>query len=387
MAKNLFIAATGKDVGKSTISFAMIHHLLAQKYRVGFMKPVGQRWLESPWGEVEEDVILMKQYFHLEEAPLDMNPIVIKKGFTEHYLKSLIKPNLSIKITDAYQKVAENKDIIVIEGTGHAGVGAVLDKSNADVAKLLQARVLLLVGGGIGNAIDQLDLNYHYFRSKGVQVIGIIVNKVAMEKYDKVNRAISAYCKAKKIHFFGMIPYSPILSNPTLGQIIAELKPEIFFETNERRVVVDDFLVVASQIEEFIDYFDEKRGNQLLVMPSTRIDIAFAISSLKNVLNMKEKRLFVILFTGMNRPSERVVMSLKGEGINVLWKKGDTYSVISKLTKISIKTRTEDSFKIDEILKLAENNVDCKKILSFLPEKDIEFKTKKGLSSFFNWFR
>jgi dethiobiotin synthase len=385
MAKNIFIAATGKDVGKSTISFAMIHYLLAENYRVGFMKPVGQRWLESPWGEVEEDVILMKQFFHFPEAPLHMNPIVIKKGFTEYYLKSLIKPNLENKITEAYEKVAADKDVIIIEGTGHAGVGAVLDKSNADVAKLLQAKVILLVGGGIGSAIDQLELNYQYFRSKGVQVIGIIINKVAMPKYDKVRNAIKSYCKSRNIRLLGMIPYSPILSNPTLGQIICELKPEIFFETNERKIVIDDFLVVASQVEEFIDYFDEKKGNQLLVMPSTRIDIAFAISSLRNVLNMKEKRIFTILFTGMSKPSERVVRSLKGEGINVLWKKGDTYSVVSKLSKISIKTRTEDSFKTDEIIKIVSEQINYKYILPYLSEAKI--KSKKGIAAFFDWFR
>ncbi len=134
MAKNLFIAATGKDVGKSTISFAMIHYLLSQNYKVGFMKPVGQRWLASPWGEVEEDVILMKQYFQFPDEPLDMNPIVIRKGYTESYLTSIVKPNLDAKIIGAYSKIANKNDIVVIEGTGHAGVGAVLNKSNADVA-------------------------------------------------------------------------------------------------------------------------------------------------------------------------------------------------------------------------------------------------------------
>jgi BioD-like phosphotransacetylase family protein len=386
MAKNLFIAATGKDVGKSTISFAMIHFLLAQNYKVGFMKPVGQRWLASPWGEVEEDVILMKQYFQFPDEPLDMNPIVIRKGYTESYLASIVKPNLDGKIIDAYTKIASGNDIVLIEGTGHAGVGAVLNKSNADVAKLLDAKVILLVGGGIGNSIDQLELNYSYFRCKDVSVIGIIVNKVAMEKYDKVKKAMTAYCKSKKIRLFGIIPYSPILSNPTLGQIIAELKPEIFFETNERNVVIDDFLVVASQVEEFIDYFSEKKGNQLLIMPSTRIDIAFAISSLKNVLDMKEKRLFTILFTGMSQPSERVVQSLRGEGINVLWKQGDTFSVISKLSKISIKTRTEDSFKTDEIVNLVSEKINYEQILNFLPNIP-RIKKQKSIKSFFNWFR
>ena len=385
MAKNVFIAATDKDVGKSTVSFAMIHFFQNQNQKVGFMKPVGQRWLESPWGEVEEDVILMKKFFKFNDEPSLMNPIVIKKGFTENYLKKIIKPDLSSNIKNAYLKLQTDKDIVIIEGTGHAGVGAVLDQSNADVARLLDAKVILLVKGGIGNMIDRLDMNYHYFQSKGANVIGIIVNKVIPSKYDKVKSAISNYCKKNKLKLFGMIPYSPILNNPTLGQIIAELKPEIFFDTQERKTVIDDFLVVASQIDEFIDYFDKKQGNQLLIMPSTRIDIAFSIPSLKNVLHMNSKRIFAIIFTGSQKPPSRVVNALRGEDINILWKPGDTYSVISKLSKISIKTRSEDSYKIEEIKNIVNDQIQYKTILKNLSRAEV--KENHGLKRFFHWIR
>ena len=386
MAKNIFIAATAKDVGKSTISFALIDHLLKNGQKVGFMKPVGQRWLPSEWGEVEEDVILMKDIFKFKETPPQMNPIVIKRGFTEEYISKIVKPDLESKIIDGYQKVSEDKDFVIIEGTGHAGVGAVIDKSNADVAKILRAKVVLLAKGGIGSAIDKLELNRIYFEKKGVEVIGIILNKVLISKLEKVKRNIIKYCKKNNLKFYGAIPYSPILSNPTLGQIIDELKPKVYNEAGNKYTVIDRFMVGASHIDEFINFFQEKKGNMLMVIPSVRLDIIFSIPNLKKFTSLKDKKIFTILFTGKNEPSKVALKSLEGENINVLWKKGDTYSVVSQLSSISIKTRPDDEFKINEIRKIVINNIDHKKMLSKLSDSTIQ-KSERLLLKLFNFFR
>lgn len=372
MAKNLFIAATGKDVGKSTISFALIDALKKHGKRVGFMKPVGQRWLPTQWGEVEEDVILMKEHFGFGEAPLDMNPVVIKRGYTEEYLNKVIKPDLSSSIIRGYQKVAKDKDYVVIEGTGHAGVGSVLNKSNADVAQLLNAKVVLLVKGGIGSAIDRLELNRVFFEQQGVRVLGVIANKVIPTKYDKVKRALEQYCAAKKLKLYGVIPYSSILSNPTLGQVIEELKPIVLHDTNEHDAVIDSFTVGASSLDEFIEFVKQKEGNMLLIFPTSRTDITFAIPNLKKCIDMSNKRTLTILFSGRNKPSDAAVTILKDENVTVLWKKGDTFSLISSLSSISIKTRPKDNFKIDEIKRMVMKNIQYKQILSRLTTVPIQ---------------
>jgi hypothetical protein len=365
MAKNLYIAATGKDVGKSTISFAVINHLISSGAKVGFMKPVGQRWLPCNWGEVEEDVILMKEAFNFAEAPANMNPIVIKKGFTEEYLAKSVKPDLGTPILNSYKQVCQEKDYVIIEGTGHAGVGSVINQSNADVAKLLDAKVILVAKGGIGSAIDSLELNREFFESKGCQVIGVIVNKVLVNKLDKVKRNIKRYCKHNKLRLLGIVPYSPILSNPTLGQIIDEMKPEILNETNERDLVTEKIFVGAYPLQEFIEYVNEQKGKLLGVFPTTRLDLLMSIPTLNK--NLKEKnRIFAILFSGDIAPSRYAMESLKHENINILWKKGDTYSIISQLSSISIKTRSKDRFKIEEIKNVVDKNIEMKRIFKML---------------------
>lgn len=369
--KNIFIAATGKDVGKSTICFALLDLLIKQNKKVAFMKPVGQRWLPSKWGKVEEDVILMKQIFQFPASPPFMNPIVVEKGFTENYLYKVIKPNIIRKIISAYQKISENKEFIIIEGTGHAGVGSVFNTSNAKVAKILNADVVLVVDGGIGSAIDKLELNRSFFINHGVQVIGVLVNKVIPEKSEKIRKAIHTFCKNHRIKFLGLIPYSPILSHPTLGQIINELNPKIIHETNERKTVIDTFAIGATSLEEFIDYVKSMCGNILLILPSLRLDMIFTIPNLKNFFENKGTRIHTILFTGKQEPSPIAIQTLVKEKINILWKKGDIYKVASQLSSISIKTRPEDSYKIEEIKNVVIDNINYKKLFQSVSESKI----------------
>ncbi|MFO7889470.1 MAG: AAA family ATPase [bacterium] len=369
--KNIFIAATGKNVGKSTISFALLDLLIKENKEVAFMKPVGQRWLHSKWGKVEEDVILMKQIFQFSASPPFMNPIVVEKGFTEEYLYKIIKPNIHRKILNAYEKISKNKEFVIIEGTGHAGVGSVFNTSNAEVAKILDADVVLVVDGGIGSAIDKLELNRSFFINHGVNVVGVIVNKVISNKSERIKNAISTYCKQHKIKFLGIVPYSTILSNPTLGQIINELHPKIIHETNERKTVVDTFAIGATSLEEFIEYVKTMKGNILLILPSLRLDMIFTIPNLKNFFENKETRIHTILFTGKHEPSQIATQTLINEKINILWEKGDTYHVASRLSSIAIKTRPEDIYKIEEIKNIVIRNIYYKKLFQSVSQSNI----------------
>ena len=142
--KKLFVAATRQDDGKSTFCLGLLQALRRGITQIGFMKPVGQHYVKRDGCEVDEDVVLMKDVCQIEDNLVDMNPIVIKKGFTEEYIERGDRKELSQKIQTSFDRISHGKQLILIEGTGHAGVGAVIDLSNASVAKLLGAKVLIL---------------------------------------------------------------------------------------------------------------------------------------------------------------------------------------------------------------------------------------------------
>jgi cobyric acid synthase len=82
------------------------------------------------------------------------------------------------KIHKAFDRVAWEKDFVLCEGSGHAGVGSVFDLSNAQVAKMLGCKVIIVTRGGIGKPIDEVALNQALFEKEGVEIIGVILNQV-----------------------------------------------------------------------------------------------------------------------------------------------------------------------------------------------------------------
>jgi dethiobiotin synthetase len=78
------------------------------------------------------------------------------------------------RIQKAFDRVAWEKDFVLCEGSGHAGVGSVFDLSNAQVAKILGCKVIIVTQGGIGKPIDEVALNQALFEKEGVEIIGVI---------------------------------------------------------------------------------------------------------------------------------------------------------------------------------------------------------------------
>ncbi len=124
--------------------------------QLGFLKPVGQRFLVIDGTRADEDAVLMSEVFALPDALNDMSPVTLPRHFTTDFIMGRISDDLAAQVVAADARVAAGKDVVVIEGTGHAGVGAVIDLSNARVAAMLGAPVII-VSRGRRRAPDRRD--------------------------------------------------------------------------------------------------------------------------------------------------------------------------------------------------------------------------------------
>ena len=126
MSKGFFIAATGQNVGKTTTCLGLLAGLKKRYKPVGFLKPVGQEHVETINGHlVDKDVVLFKEHFDLGDSYPEMSPVLFPKGFTRDYLDGKIKrQDLIVKIEHAWKALSDRHDLVIVEGTGHTGVGS-----------------------------------------------------------------------------------------------------------------------------------------------------------------------------------------------------------------------------------------------------------------------
>src|ERR1700690_2325818 len=241
----VFIAATRQNEGKTTVSLGLIAALQPHFPLIGYIKPVGQRFVEIEEQKIDEDIVLMDAVYRLNCPLVDMSPIAVEPAFPRRYLQSANNEVLVKKIRDSFDRVAWEKDFVLCEGSGHAGVGSVFDLSNAQVAKILGCKVIIVTQGGIGKPIDEVSLNQALFEKEGVEIIGVIINKVTEEKIPEITRFVRSGLKRKGLELPGVLPPEQLLSNPTVDLIRDELHAELLNRTAALDTLVEDVVVGA----------------------------------------------------------------------------------------------------------------------------------------------
>ena len=141
--KNIYVAATGQHIGKTTSTLGIVANLQKMGYNTGYCKPVGQQHLTVNGKTADKDAVLFSQVIGFELMPEYHSPVILGRGATKAYLANPEDYNYPQAIHAAASKLEPDFDIMVYEGTGHPGVGGVVDLSNADVAKMLDAAVVM----------------------------------------------------------------------------------------------------------------------------------------------------------------------------------------------------------------------------------------------------
>jgi len=364
--KKIFIAATRQNEGKTTVSLGLIFNLQQRFKKVAFIKPIGQRYLQEEGFKIDEDSVLIEKVLascRPKAGIKDMSPVAMEKGFTEKYIDSPDKKAITKQITDSFRRISKGQDLVIIEGTGHAGVGSVFDHSNAQVAKLLGSKVIIISSGGIGRPIDEIALDKALFEREGVHILGVIINKVLPEKLDKVSRLVKKGLKRKGIDVLGVIPYEPKLSRPSIEQILEETRFELLCGRGFLENYVSRFIVGAMKAEDAIKYIVD---DSLLITPGDREDVIAAFLECYRDTDKKRLKISGIVLTGGIAPDKTLMVSLQNAGIPVLLAKSDTYNVASCLHDLTVKIRPQDTDKINTVVKLIQDNVDLNTVMKGL---------------------
>jgi dethiobiotin synthetase len=370
----IFVAATGQHVGKTTSTLGLVSNLQAMGYKTGYCKPLGQKHVTVDGVRADKDALLFSKFIQFSIDPDIHSPVILSQGITKKYIEAPEQFNFPNRIRTAAKTLEDEFEIVVYEGTGHPGVGSVVDLSNAKVAKMLGAGVIMIVEGGIGNTIDRLNLSLALFREQQVPLLGVIVNKVKPEKLDQTRFYIQKKLDQTNIPLLGVVPYEQALSFPIMDTVLHAVDGKVLanseFLNNRIEGILAGSLVDIDEIA--------NSENILLVASIKRLNEAIEkIESISKLKNLNRSPLSGIIVTGDGRHAKWYEMGdltnpyFREHNIPVITTKLDTYGSVVKISRIEVKINTRTPWKVQRAIHLIKENVDFPLILNQL---NIPFK-------------
>jgi BioD-like phosphotransacetylase family protein len=380
--RQLYLAATGQNRGKTTAALGLLDGFLRRGLRTGFLKPVGQRTVIDHGVPADEDAVLMHETFGLLEPYSVMSPVHIPRGFTKSYIAGEVVEDLAAKVIAAHRHFLDY-DVLLIEGTGHAGVGAVIGLSNGAVAAALGAPAIIISEGGVGRPIDEIVLNAALFAQHGVPIAGAIVNKVDMEAQPGIEEVLRKGLAPYGIPLLGVLPRRPILANPTLEMILEGLGGEALHSGPDLERVIDGVAIGAMEPGHML----ERVGpGTLVIVPGDREDVILTLTTAHLMGPARGARVDELLqvplgllanhdgaavglvLTGGYRPRRAVLEAIRRADLFATLVDADTYSVASEIHDLLVKTHPADAEKIQLIKELVAANLDVDLILGAAAE-------------------
>lgn len=360
MLDRIYVAATSQHVGKTTSTLGIVSAIAERNHQVGYCKPVGQEFVDLGELKVDKDALLFAKTMGFDLKAEWHSPVIVGRGITTEYLVHPERFHFREAVLEASAALQERHEIVVYEGTGHPGVGSVIDLSNADVAKLLGASVIMVVEGGIGNTIDRLNTNMALFREQEVPIAGVIINKVLPDKLEKVSDLVGSRLHRWGIPLMGVLPYDKTLANPIMEGIRQAVNGQIILNGHRLDNRVEN-IASGSLIEK--KEFDDLQ-NLLVIVSYRRLESV--INSLDEIDRKHpdtQLKIAGIVVNGENDFMDELRDSvpsrdyLEQHEIPLVATQLDTYGSALKISDMEVKINTRTPWKSRRAAELIKEHV------------------------------
>ncbi|MGP8319240.1 MAG: phosphotransacetylase family protein [Methanosarcinaceae archaeon] len=348
---SILISSSEKYSGKTAVCIGLGTILKKMDYIVGYMKPIGNLLVDVNGAIADEDAEEMRRIFGLTDPMKAITPILLTENLTHDALMG-IENELDKSLNDAFSIVSEGKDIVLIEGTGGIGGGAMYNLSDSEVALKLNTHILLITRYDSVFAVDRILCDIKIIDDANM-VSGVILNEVPESEYKKVTELVVPFLENRGISVFGVIPQDATLRSVTIFDLIRDLHGEVLAGADHLDDLVEHYFVGAMEVNSAIKYF-RRASNSAVITGGDRSDIQLAAI---------EAKVKCLILTGNLRPSEAVLGSAEHADIPVVLVRGDTMSTIERVEHLIGRARIKQDMKLNRIVELIENNVDVDAII------------------------
>ncbi|MDJ1433463.1 phosphotransacetylase family protein [Halostagnicola sp. A-GB9-2] len=356
----LLISSLEASTGKTAIALALArlaHNDSDGGEAVGYMKPKGTR-LESNVGKtLDEDPFLARELLEFEAEIHDMEPIVYSPTFVEQVIRGREDPDeLRERVLEAYETLAADCDRLFVEGGGNLDIGGIIDLTDADIAELLDARVLLVASYESPGDVDRVITAARTF---GDRLDGVLFNNVSDAAYDELDTDVVPFLDGNGISTRGILPREQTLAGVTVNELTEALGATMLAEDGSESYV-ERFTVGAMGAESALRHF-RRTKNAAVITGGDRSEIHTAALEAPGVR--------CLILTGGHRPSGAIIGQATERGIPILAVQTDTLTTVERAEDIVRSGRTRSERTVEEMESLLTEYADIEHVLETRPEE------------------
>ena len=214
-----FVTGTDTEIGKTLVSAAILHKLVAGGVRACGMKPVaaGAAMRDGELHNDDADALIAASNVHL---PRNLTtPYLLRTAAAPHIAAALDGVTIGpVPIIAAYAEISAASDAVVVEGVGGFRVPFASGFDSADMATQLNLPVVLVVGLRLG-CLNHALLTLEAIVARNLVLAGWVANEISpdMPYADENIEALLAHIPAPLL---GRIPY---LEQPSASAAAAYL--------------------------------------------------------------------------------------------------------------------------------------------------------------------
>lgn len=182
MAKRFFVTGTNTGVGKTLVTSALLCAARQQGLRTIGLKPVAAGCELTEEGLCNEDALALQAQSSLPLSYAQINPVALAPAIAPHIAAARENRRLSADRLAGFCRgsMMLPSDLLLVEGAGGWRVPLNERETFADLVKILQLPVILVVGMELG-CINHALLTAEAIRRDGLELAGWVANSVTPE--------------------------------------------------------------------------------------------------------------------------------------------------------------------------------------------------------------
>ncbi len=347
-AKHLLIGSTETYSGKSATILGIGNGLQACGLDVAYAKPLGTCLSESKIDQIDEDVRFIAQALKLPENRI--LPTLLSLDQTQ------IIQRISGHDTTDYQAALASYlpisggDLVLLEGPGTLMEGKLFGLSLVQVAKILDAAVMLV---SRYHPILTIDALLCAKQNLGGCLIGAVINDIPSDKFEEVNTTIRPFLEHQGIPVLGLLPRSDILRSVSVAELVRQLHAEVICRPDRLDLMVESLKIGAMNVNSALKYFRKAR-NMAVVTGGDRTDIQLAAL---------ETSTQCLILTGHMAPSAAVLSRADDLEIPILSVDLDTLTTVEIVDRAFGQVRLHEPIKLECIYEMMSSHFDIKRLM------------------------